>query len=430
MRTIPRVSLVCLLLLPGLARAQAARPIAGETDAGRVWSGTLSVEGAGPDRTLVARLELAGAGARTLRLAAPGDGPAGDVRVREREPGGGLTGALTGAPAAGTTFELERLLASSGFAVRVEEGTRGAWFRKVSSPAEARLRGIEARGRLPRPTFDPARWHEPQGDEPDWKRGPLDRPSLYLGGRAGGRELDCGLTWDRVFDTAGRPLFTDRAEGTDGRDPARRFALVSETPLAYEDGAGRRLEGEAARALRARLVPDFAFRPFWRTMDAAGNHWNQAAPGSADDLRLYPGERFLLRVVEAGRDRGRLEVRRLGADGPSLAVTFRQDGLGRGGPQSWKRVASIDQFREALEGGHRVRRGNEGRDVLATRTRVEGLVFHEVLLIAEGATRVPLMGPAMREVRGGDTAARYDRVFRRRAFTARGGETLDILPGS
>lgn len=414
----PLLPLLSLLLLPALASAQ-DRPLAGVTDRGRAFSGTLRLEGDGPTREVVVEVDVAGLGRRTARRAAPGTGTAPDVRLLERR--GGLAGAIGGGS---TSLEVALVQPGSGLAVSIDERARGAWFRKVSGAASARYVGLEGRGRLPLVTLDPARFHEPADGEAAWMQGPLDRPSVYMGGRAGGHELDAGLTWDRVHDASGAPTFTDQ-DGCDGGDPARRFVL---SPAAITDGTGKTLTDEAAAALRPRLRPNFAFRPFWRTTGSAGNQWHQPKVGHADDVYLYPGQRFLLRVEAAGVDRVRLLVRGEEAGGPTIDVTFRQEGFGRGAPQAWKRVSSIDQFREVVVDGRRLRRGNEGRDALPTRSRATGAAWFEVQLLGPGGARTPLMGRPHTEVRGADSAPVYTRVFRRRAFTTSGGEELDIVP--
>ncbi len=413
--------LLLLLLAPAVALAQ-ERPVRGTTDAGRPYTGVVHVEGQGAARVVVAVVEVEGLGRRTLRRPDPGAASAPDVRLLERA--GGLAGALSAGGGGG--LELALVRASSGLPVVVDERARGAWFRKVSGAASASYVGLEARGRLPLVSLDPQRFHTPASSEGAWLLGPLDRPSVYLGGRADGHELDCGLTWDRVYDAQGRPTFTD-LDGCDGGDPARRFARLPEGALV--DGAGRAVAPERARELLPRLAPNFAFRPFWRTTGSAGNLWHQPRVGAADNVYLYPGEPVLLRVEAVGRDRVRLLVRG-GAAAQVLDVTFTQEGFGRGRPQAWKRVSSIDQFRQVVVAGQRLRRGNEGRDALPTRARVTGAVWFEVHLLRADGGRAPLMGAPHLEVRGADSAPRYAEVFRRRAFTTHGGEELDIVPPS
>jgi hypothetical protein len=429
-RTPDRLAVLTLAILLGAGCAWAQElPLDGSTASGRTYRGTVATEGAGAGRVAVARVEVSGLGARALRLALPGDGPLPELRVVERATPG-LAGTVE-APGGGAapTFALERVGVAPAFAVSVASGTRGAYFRKVSGPASTRYRGIALRGRLPRVELDPARWHVPADGEQAYMEGPLDRPSVYVGGNGGGHEIDCGLTWDRVYDERGRATFTDAPAGSDGRDPARRFVVAGADPLVLEDGAGRKVEGEAARALRARARANFAFRVFWRTTNPdEGNTWRQPAVGSKENVYFYPAERIDMRVFSVAANRLRLELGRPGGAGPWFATEVRQVGFGTGAAQRWKRVNSIDQFREVVEGERRLRRGNEGRDVLPTRSRALGAVWDEVVLLGADGSRTPMAGAGFTEVRGGDTAGRYASIFGRSRTTDRGGETLDITP--
>ena len=82
--------------------------------------------------------------------------------------------------------------------VKVDGGASGSYFRKLSSPADVRHQGIAAEVVLPTPRFDPTRQNNnPVGKDgkakPSYEIGPLDRPSVYLGGGAGSQELGAGL---------------------------------------------------------------------------------------------------------------------------------------------------------------------------------------------------------------------------------------------
>lgn len=426
-RTTHRLARLTLALLLGAASAWAQDlPLEGSTASGRSYRGAVTTEGTGASRVAVARVEVSGLGARDLRLALPGDGPLPELRVVERP---GLAGTVEASAGAAPTLALERVGVAAPFAVSVAAGTRGAYFRKVSGPASARYRGIALRGRLPRVELDLARWHTPADGEQAYMEGPLDRPSVYVGGNGGGHEIDCGLTWDRVYDERGRATLTDAPSGSDGRDPTRRFVVRSDAPLVLEDGAGRAIEGEAALALRARVRANFAFRVFWRTTNPdEGNVWRQPAVGSKENVYFYPAERIDLRVFSVAANRLRLELGRPGGAGPWFATEVRQAGFGTGAAQRWKRVNSIDQFREVQDGGRRLRRGNEGRDVLPTRSRALGAVWDEVVLLGADGSRTPMAGASFTEVRGGDTAGRYASIFGRSPTNDRGGETLDITP--
>ncbi len=76
----------------------------------------------------------------------------------------------------------------------------GAWFYKVETSSPNEDKGIRAKVTLPIFAEDPERiFDNIQGQLPEHTKGPLDRPSVYLGGSIGGSELDAGLTWDREY---------------------------------------------------------------------------------------------------------------------------------------------------------------------------------------------------------------------------------------
>lgn len=250
----------------------------------------------------------------------------------------------------------------------------GAYFRKVESQPRVDVHGIRATIRLPRITFDPTReFVSPEG-EGDYRTGPLDRPSVYVGGNAAGHEVDVGLTWDRVYDSHAAPQ------------------------------------------------SEFAFRPYWRTTNAK-NEWHQPRVGALDNVYFRPAETITMTLVDAGRDTLRLEI--VGGR-VHFSQTFEQRGFGVGAAQSFKRVSSIDQFTLDANGK---RIGLEGRDVLPTRTRATGAAWIVVdLLDASGSPIAALACGNAVEVRGKDTRARYDAIFVRSALDSHGGESLDIIP--
>lgn len=257
------------------------------------------------------------------------------------------------------------------------DGTRGAWFRKVVGPTGTVDEGIEAWGVLPEPVFDPARRHEAAPGEEPYKSGPLDRPDIYLGLHADGAEVDAGLTWDRVYDDS-------------GRDTGK-----------------------------------FAYRIYWRTSKGG---WNNPQVGAADNLYLRPGERFALTLRARPDGSARLAVRRAGARAASAGFDFAVPGLldgeGRLKPLSFKRVHSIDQFR--LEGG--LRRGNEGRPALATRTRLSGGRWEGAHLLGADGSRRALSGALATVARGADAASRYAAVFPAAGVGEGGAEEMAIFP--
>lgn len=182
----------------------------------------------------------------------------------------------------GDTFEVAARAASSTGPVDslrrsivVEQKVGGAYFHKIVAPARADASGIRVEGRLPDVVFSPTRWavqgepHAAVGQGPqamtklllttlpfnkamaaltDFRTRPQDTPSVYLGGHAGKHEADVGLSYDRVYDDAGRAVFTNQPEGAAPsalRDPKNQFTWNAATHT-LNDGTGRVIaSGEA-----------------------------------------------------------------------------------------------------------------------------------------------------------------------------------------
>ncbi len=336
--------------------------------------------------------------------------------LKESSPGPITSGVQQSAPS---------VLANPGFRVEVAKGVRGAYFRKVSSEAQVRYGGIRAQGLLPTPNFDSDRHYVAKAGLDHFTTGPLERPSVYIGGRANGHEVDAGLTWDRVYDANGQATYADRP-GCDGRDPAHQFVFAKRAgERVIKDGNGEVVaEGEAAViAFATKLVPNFAFRPYWRTTNPGEEDWKQPKPGRADNVYFYPGEAITIEVKLLGPGKVQLRI-----DGASrFAVDFQQTGWGGAKTaHAFKRVNAVDQF-QVLKSGER--KGREQQDVLPTRTTAPGAQWIAVeLLDRRGEVLTPMTGAKFTEVRGADLAKRYDQVFVRSGFTKVGGEQLDIIP--
>jgi hypothetical protein len=261
--------------------------------------------------------------------------------------------------------------------VHVDAKARGAYFRKVESLPSRDTHGIRVVVKLPSTSFDASRNYVSPHGEDDYRNGPLDHPSVYVGGNAAGHEVDVGLTWDHVHGGSKR-----------GRD-------------------------------------DAAFRAFWRTTNER-NEWHQPEAGSADDVYFRSGDVVVITLVEVGVDTLRIDIRKEGDAVDGLSRTFTQQGFGRGEPATFKRVSSIDQFTVDAR-GERV--GLEGHDVLATHTTARGAQWRSVdLLDAHGNMLFAIACSNAVEVRGSDTAPRYDTIFTRSAPTANGSESVDIVP--
>jgi hypothetical protein len=283
---------------------------------------------------------------------------------------------------------------------RVETHGRGAYFRKVESLASLTDAGIRGQVVLPSVEFDSTRFLTPAPGQPAYWEGPLDRPDVYMGAHTSAKEVDAGVTWDRVYDEQGRPAFTDLPSGSDGRDPSHRFSVAE-------------LDGK-------KLQPDFAFRPYWRTTLGNGNQWHN--PPVNDPYYFYPGETLVMTLRARGDGTMRLDIRTTGGTGRHFTTVFQQDGFDAKTSRSFKRAVSIDQFR-IVNGA---RQGNEGQDVQPTGTKVHGAQWSEVTLLdAQGATY--LGGSNCQEAAGPDTMKDYANIFSI-ILGENGGETLDITP--
>ncbi|MCX5786583.1 MAG: hypothetical protein NTX59_12955 [Elusimicrobia bacterium] len=321
-----------------------------------------------------------------------------------------------------------------------ERGAGGAYFRKLVSAPAYKAMGIKAKGILPKVNFDAKRYYKPSAGQPAWQEGSLDRPSVYLGASTGRRELDCGLSWDRVFDSNGNPMYTDLPDMSDGNRPARRFVIAKKfNDVVLKDANGTIIaEGQAAidkLLAEKKLQPDFAFRPFWRTTNSGGTAWNSPPYNSPKNKYFYPGEKIDMALELKAKNTFILSVK---APGREFKSEFRQDGFDPVSKQysaSFKRVNSIDQFRML----NAKRAGNEGRRVIRTEAKALGASWESVRLILPANTsggsayggrgkEVPMTGRYCSEIRGGDTAPNYKNIFRISGQNERGGESLDIVP--
>lgn len=214
----------------------------------------------------------------------------------------------------------------------------GAIYRKAVSSTD-RWTGIEATVTLPEFTADPARVG-PNGR-------PLDNASIYLGGRAGATEIDCGVSWEVI------------------REP----------------------DGSVSKERKA-------FRPFWRNKQWVSG---PAKPG----LYFYPGDTIWMSCESSAEGKLTFRVKLVKrADGtPAIAstdaehpyysrhdVTFDAPGFGPGKPQQFKRVNAIDQV------------GNEGKSVALTKASTNGTRWEQVVLL-RGDNRRPMIAERFTDMR-------------------------------
>jgi hypothetical protein len=378
-------------------------------------------------------------------------------------------GAAARGHSAVSSFETGRPT-SAKFRSHVDSHAKGAYFRKVESAVSSKNQGITGSGTLPQVNLDASRKFVGTGGKA-WQTGPLDRPSVYMGGRSNGKELDCGLSWDRVHDNKTKqPTYTSNSSGSDMRDPANRFiklyaklengttpvlldvngkkvaqgqeqvdAIVklsgkppaSGTPILV-DGHGKEVargQQEVGAKMKG-LTENFAFRPFWRDTNSdtpKAQRWHNPPVGSADNVYFYPGERFTMSVKTVGKEQVSLGIQRVGGKpGEHFSLpSFRQEGFGPGQSASFKRVNSIDQF--TVKGGERVGAETVGK-VDPTKSTVTGGAWDAVSLLRTDGTRQPMTGPAFSVVKGHDTAKRYGEIFGISGHTTQGGERIAIHP--
>src|SRR5688572_18533665 len=73
-------------------------------------------------------------------------------------------------------------VSQEGFPVEVHRELRGAYFRKIESEPSRENKGITGVVRLPDVSFDPSRQFVNNDPGRSYQTGPLDRPSIYVGG--------------------------------------------------------------------------------------------------------------------------------------------------------------------------------------------------------------------------------------------------------
>jgi len=314
----------------------------------------------------------------------------------------------------------------------------GAYYRKIGSPASSEFFGIRAEGVLPSFQLDPTRYFvEPAAVTTDreginhFRTGPLDRPSIYLGGNGSGHELDAGLCFDRVYDENGEPTFTNDPSGCHGGDEAKLFARIGRKLV---DGTGKLIRDDVSWEELGGLGfrPNFAFRPFYRTtnhlVDEEGKpipEWFNPKPGAMDNLYFFPKDPIVMAIRVLGKERVRLDIRTQDSK-RAFHVIFRALGFAPFVAHSFKRVNAVDQFR--VENGKRV--GNEKQPLIHTKTRVTEAVWSRVFLLnSKDEQFKALSGPNFLQAFPAQLERVFEAVFQSQASDAEialGGETLSI----
>jgi hypothetical protein len=313
--------------------------------------------------------------------------------------------------------KLERV--SNKNKVNCSKKDRGAWFYKVATMESSKQDiGIQVIGKLPDIKLDPKRNFDKKGHFTD---GPLDRPSVYLGGKVGGQEVDAGLTWDKVYDSNGVAK-----KGEDNKDL-------------------------------------FAFRPFWRSAkwnNPNKNHSDEKDPkGCAEKHRqdlpkecslknIYfsPGEEIemSLKQIQAKGEKMKIRMVIKNKTDPSkcLIVCFDHTGIKSNG-STWKRVNSIDQFKsEPCENDPKqmCRKGNErkpGEDpknvkVLSTESTAMDARWESVKILHSNGKSEALKPKVNAQVLVGGEFCNDENLrqksFRDGEIDDKGGQKLSISP--
>ncbi|MBC7476125.1 MAG: hypothetical protein H7263_17715, partial [Candidatus Sericytochromatia bacterium] len=167
----------------------------------------------------------------------------------------------------------------------------GAYFDKIDvSPSKDNI-GLSGNATLPQISFDPTR------NDKDFGR--LDIPSVYMGGNSSNKELDAGLSWDKVY-TNGQQTFTNDAQGTDGGHPEKMFIQIkdkSNNLIGYKDGNNTLVAGKDEKGNRGEkdlndfsktLQPNYAFRPFWRTTNTPREQLSN--PNERQEVKFKDGK--------------------------------------------------------------------------------------------------------------------------------------------
>jgi hypothetical protein len=301
-----------------------------------------------------------------------------------------------------------------------EKNASGAWFYKMSTirPNGNDL-GIETKIKLPEIIKDNDRVYHNQSDNSDYKNGPLDRPSIYLGGKIGGAELDAGLTWDKIHD---------------------------ENPK----------EGE-----------EFAFRPFWRNTEngideptewhnppvKSKNKTTNSCPEkkiepncSEKNTYFYPKDNIVMKIeelpIKGNQSKSMMKMVIKSQNGNKcFSVCFPQKKNPKAKGNTWKRVNSIDQFtlgpcyknidRKGFNKNCRV--GNENKTVL--RTKALSLETHwQEVNILNSKGNYPLVPDKDAKITVGKefcdkfTGLKKRDHFRDSTIDTKGGQVISIFP--
>jgi len=211
----------------------------------------------------------------------------------------------------------------------------GSYYYKFKGEANEKNKKVVLSVSVPRVDIDTTRWHNATGQEGFDKTGPMDRPSIYVGGSASGTEFEGGLSWDRVYTEEGRS------------------------------------------------TEEFAYRIFLRAPGVSSTGWINPQVGSKDNVYFRKGEKVELSMERRGSGMMALVVK--GENRAPVELSF---ALPDTSYLSYKYVVAVDQFVENERTG--LREGNEGRRAKPTKTTVSNLNIEHAHVELEGGEAQPL----------------------------------------
>lgn len=386
-----------------------------------------------------------------------------DVQMRDR-----LESSLNGSSAP---------LSANQFKAETSHNT-GAIYRKVTTNQSADTLGLRSEGgTIPAVVTDSKRFRFPGNDNSDRARyremterlsagkltGPLDRASIYMGGRgnvdkknpAKGIEIDAGLAWSRTFKNVpgltGGPqaMWTTDKSGSSRAD---QFAVqLKGNQYIVHDSSGK----EVARGLEFKpkedgsvtigdktLRPNFGFRPFFRSTDKQGENAGYAkdyvSAGNAFDREFYAGDKFSMSMTMhptikdkvtfavSGVESGGKEIKE-SSYSPTVA------GFSKG-VREFKRVDSVDQKGREGRDGHQYVDGKRikgGGTYQGTQTTVTNGSWGATSVLKKDGEK-PFIGSEGTTQRSVEFKNDYDSIFgstgKGRATRTDGSEQIYINP--
>lgn len=230
----------------------------------------------------------------------------------------------------------------------------GAYYRKAVSSFDT-WTGIEAIVKLPEMDYDMSRL-KPTGR-------PLDNASIYLGGRAGDQEIDCGVSWEIIKEADGSVSKVGKAFRPFWRND-QWHSGPAKPEYYYRPGDVIRMKVENTQDGKLLMRIDLLAR--------AGDKNADLEPMTAVDETTA----IVATAPAKPSDDNRLTTAPVDAISSFTSVfdasEFRLERL-----KQFKRVNGLDQS------------GNEGKAVQPTDTRISNATWSESWLL-RGAKRVPM----------------------------------------